>query len=107
MVGTGAGRGGDPAQTEATLWVNGSMDCPKAPAQAHHSSPDRMTDWERRVLREADEDQAIDLTKPLPHDDCDCRYDFEPDPLTDTVTPPPLDESPMFHQVVASEGETP
>lgn len=34
-VGTGAGGDGDPAQTEATLRVNRSVDCPEAPAQAH------------------------------------------------------------------------
>jgi len=37
VVGTGAGGDGDPAPTEATLWVNRSVDCPEAPAQAHHS----------------------------------------------------------------------
>lgn len=34
-VGTGAGGGDDRAKAEATSWVNGSMDCPEAPAQAH------------------------------------------------------------------------
>jgi hypothetical protein len=34
-VGTGAGGGDDPALTEATSWVNRSVDCPEAPAQAH------------------------------------------------------------------------
>lgn len=37
-AGTGAGGGGDPALdsigTEATPWVNRSVDCPEAPAQA-------------------------------------------------------------------------
>jgi hypothetical protein len=34
-VGTGVGGGDDPALIEATLWVNRSVDCPEAPAQAH------------------------------------------------------------------------